>query len=231
MFNKKKILVSLSVITILLSSTIAYGEVGRLQKYDYRSNNNYRNIWVQDYNNNYNFKWEFTYVPNRPVKPVQPWEPVQPERPVEPERPETPPVVAPEVPSVNVSGLSAMEMEVVRLVNIERQKAGLSNLTASSALSRVARTKSEDMGRNNYFSHSSPTYGDPFAMMRQFGISYTIAGENIASGYYSAQSVVRGWMNSYGHRENILNPSFNTIGVGAYEISNGTIYWTQMFTN
>ena len=68
-------------------------------------------------------------------------------------------------------------------------------------------------------------------MMKSFGIKYTAAGENIAMGYISAQSVVNGWMNSSGHRANILNPSFKTIGVGAYTDSQGTIYWTQMFTN
>ena len=67
--------------------------------------------------------------------------------------------------------------------------------------------------------------------MKSFGIQYKTAGENIAKGYQSAESVVRGWMNSSGHRANILNPSFKTIGVGAYTDSKGTIYWTQMFTN
>ncbi len=136
-----------------------------------------------------------------------------------------------ETPASDAGSLSAVEMEVVRLVNIERQKAGLSPFTASSELSKVARVKSEDMAKNNYFSHTSPTYGDPFTMMKSFGIKYNTAGENIAKGYSSAQSVVNGWMNSPGHRANILNPSFNKIGVGLYKTSNGTAYWTQMFTN
>jgi uncharacterized YkwD family protein len=118
----------------------------------------------------------------------------------------------------------------VRLVNIERQKAGLSPLSVSNKLSDVARLKSKDMADNRYFSHTSPTYGSPFDMMKQFGISYRTAGENIAKGYLSAESVVNGWMNSSGHRANILNPSFGTIGVGAYKTGN-TFYWTQMFTN
>ena len=122
-------------------------------------------------------------------------------------------------------------MEVVRLVNIERQKAGLTAFNPSAELSKVARTKSEDMAKNNYFSHTSPNYGSPFDMMKSFGIKYRTAGENIAKGYHTAESVVRGWMNSSGHRANILNPNFETIGVGAYTNSNGTIYWTQMFTN
>ncbi|MBE6083681.1 MULTISPECIES: CAP domain-containing protein [Tissierellales] len=125
---------------------------------------------------------------------------------------------------------NSVESEVVRLVNIEREKAGLQPLTQSSELSNVARLKSQDMADNNYFSHTSPTYGDPFTMMKTFGIKYSTAGENIAKGYSSAQTVMDGWMNSSGHRANILNSSFNKIGVG-YVNKNGTTYWTQMFTN
>lgn len=134
------------------------------------------------------------------------------------------------VPETKDSTNTSIEMEVVRLVNIERQKAGLAPLAYSEELSKVARAKSQDMANKNYFSHNSPTYGDPFSMMKSFGIKYTTAGENIAKGYFSAESVVNGWMNSSGHRANILNPSFGTIGVG-YVNANGTTYWTQMFTN
>lgn len=125
---------------------------------------------------------------------------------------------------------NAMELEVIRLVNEERKKEGLAPFTHSPELSKVARAKSQDMADKNYFSHTSPTYGDPFAMMKSFGIKYRTAGENIAKGYYSAESVVKGWMNSSGHRANILNPSFNKIGVG-YVNANGTTYWTQQFTD
>lgn len=125
---------------------------------------------------------------------------------------------------------NAMELEVIRLVNEERKKEGLAPFTHSPELSKVARTKSQDMADKNYFSHTSPTYGDPFAMMKSFGIKYRTAGENIAKGYSSAESVVKGWMNSSGHRANILNPSFNKIGVG-YVNANGTTYWTQQFTD
>ena len=128
------------------------------------------------------------------------------------------------------SNVSSIESEVVRLVNAERSKQGLSPLKMSAELSKVARTKSQDMADKNYFSHTSPTYGSPFDMMKQFGIKYNTAGENIAKGYDSAQSVVTGWMNSPGHRANILSPNFGTIGVGYVE-KNGTTYWTQMFTN
>lgn len=155
-------------------------------------------------------------------KPVEE-KPVE-EKPVEEEKEERP--VENQVPS----GVSKEEQEVLRLVNIERQKAGLSPFTLSSKLSNVARDKSKDMAHNNYFSHQSPTHGSPFDMMKAYGINYRTAGENIAKGYNSAASVVNGWMNSPGHRANILNSSFNTLGVGYYNY-NGTAYWTQMFTN
>lgn len=128
------------------------------------------------------------------------------------------------------SSVSAIESEVLRLVNIERSKVGVSPLKMSTELSSVARRKSQDMADKNYFSHTSPTYGSPFDMMKQFGIKYTAAGENIAKGHTSAEAVMKGWMNSQGHKDNILSPKFGTIGVG-YVVKNGTTYWTQMFTN
>lgn len=129
------------------------------------------------------------------------------------------------IPTQNTS-VAAYEKEVVRLVNVERAKQGLSPLEHDWQLSRVARYKSEDMQKNKYFSHTSPTYGSPFNMMKNFGISYRTAGENIAKGYRTPAAVVEGWMNSPGHRANILNSSFTHIGVGY--VQNGS-YWTQMF--
>ena len=90
----------------------------------------------------------------------------------------------------------------------------------------MPRKKSQDMHDKNYFSHTSPTYGSPFEMMKQFGIQYRTAGENIAKGQRSAQEVVNAWMNSAGHRANILNKNFTHIGVGYVADGN---YWTQMF--
>lgn len=122
------------------------------------------------------------------------------------------------------SSVSSIEQEVVRLVNIERQKAGLAPLKIDTELSKVARLKSEDMKKKGYFSHTSPTYGSPFDMLKQFNITYKTAGENIAKGQKTAQAVVNAWMNSEGHRRNILSKSFTHIGVG--HTSN---YWTQLF--
>ncbi len=124
------------------------------------------------------------------------------------------------------SSVRAYEQEVVRLVNAERAKYGLSALTEDWELSRVARYKSQDMHDNRYFAHSSPTYGTPFQMIRAFGLSYRAAGENIAMGYPTPAAVVAGWMNSEGHRANILSGSYTKIGVGY--VADGH-YWTQQF--
>ncbi|WP_432667620.1 SafA/ExsA family spore coat assembly protein [Wukongibacter baidiensis] len=127
------------------------------------------------------------------------------------------------------SNVKAIEQEVIRLCNLERQKAGLPAYSHNWQLSRVARYKSEDMANRGYFSHTSPTYGSPFQMMKNFKIKYSAAGENIAMGQRTAQAVVQGWMNSSGHRANILSRNFTQIGVGYAKNSKGTIYWTQMF--
>ena len=124
------------------------------------------------------------------------------------------------------AAVTQYEQEVIRLVNEIRAQNGLSALTYNWELSRVARYKSQDMVDNRYFSHTSPTYGTPFQMIRSFGLSYRSAGENIAYGQRTPQAVVNAWMNSSGHRANILSSSYTQIG-GGY-VANGH-YWTQMF--
>lgn len=124
------------------------------------------------------------------------------------------------------SEVTSYESEVIRLVNEIRVKNGLKELTYDWELSRVARYKSQDMKDNNYFSHTSPVYGSPFDMIKNFGISYKRAGENIAKGQGTPQAVVNAWMNSSGHRANILNSTYTKIGVGY--VKDGK-YWTQMF--
>ncbi|MBQ8403397.1 MAG: SafA/ExsA family spore coat assembly protein [Clostridia bacterium] len=129
------------------------------------------------------------------------------------------------IPAENSTVLS-YEQEVIRLVNEIRVQNGLKELTYDWELGRVARYKSQDMKDNKYFSHTSPVYGTPFQMIKNFGITYRSAGENIARGQRSPQAVVNAWMNSSGHRANILNSSFTHIGVGYVDDGN---YWTQMF--
>ncbi len=129
------------------------------------------------------------------------------------------------------TAVSSYEQKVVELVNVERQKAGLSSLTLDSNISNVARTKSKDMADNNYFAHQSPTYGSAGDMLRKSGINWSAWGENIASGQRTPEAVVTAWMNSPGHKANIMSTNFSKIGVGYVTNSNGTPYWTQMFTN
>lgn len=125
--------------------------------------------------------------------------------------------------------MTAKERLVIKLVNDERTQRGLAPLKANPDVSGVAREKSRDMRDRNYFSHTSPTYGSPFEMLRQFGISFRSAGENIAAGQRTAKDVVQGWMNSPGHRKNILNSNYTQIGVGYAEGGRMRHYWTQMF--
>jgi uncharacterized YkwD family protein/spore coat assembly protein SafA len=122
-----------------------------------------------------------------------------------------------------------IEKKVIELVNQERVKAGLKPLKYNWELCRIARYKSMDMRDRNYFSHESPIYGSPFNMIRSFGLSYRTAGENIAAGQTTPYEVVRSWMNSPGHRQNILNGSFTEIGVGYASGGAYRHYWTQMF--
>ncbi|MDA7025740.1 SafA/ExsA family spore coat assembly protein [Bacillus sp. CLL-7-23] len=123
----------------------------------------------------------------------------------------------------------SVEKQVIQLVNQERAKAGLKPLAEDWELSRVARYKSMDMRDKNYFSHQSPTYGSPFQMIKAFGISYKTAGENIAKGQSTPQAVMQSWMNSSGHRANILSAQYTHIGVGYAAGGTGRHYWTQQF--
>ncbi|MCM3718885.1 LysM peptidoglycan-binding domain-containing protein [Fictibacillus phosphorivorans] len=127
-------------------------------------------------------------------------------------------------PASAPSSVGAYATQVSQLVNQERQKAGLAPLTLDAELCNVALVKAKDMIAHNYFDHNSPTYGSPFDMMRNFGIDYTAAGENIAKGQTSAQAVMNDWMNSPGHRQNILSSNYDLIGVAYYEGA-----WVQLF--
>lgn len=146
-----------------------------------------------------------------------------PDTPAQPDIPETP--EQPDDPG-SVPGVLAYEQEVVRLVNAERASYGLPALSIRADLCQYARIKSQDMHDSGYFSHTSPNYGSPFDMMKSFDITYSHAGENIAMGYSTPEAVVSAWMNSEGHRANILSASYTELGVG-YVADGG--YWTQWF--
>lgn len=124
--------------------------------------------------------------------------------------------------------MAADESRILQLVNAERAKVGAKPLSASSECTRLARMKSQDMVDNNYFSHQSPTYGSPFDMLKANNVNYMYAGENIAMNQ-SADAAFRAWMNSEGHRKNILNPNFTELGVGIAPKGNGSYIYTQLF--
>ena len=130
--------------------------------------------------------------------------------------------------TTTTTGMNSDEQEVFNLINQQRINNGLTALKSDSELQKVARIKAQDMVNNNYFSHTSPTYGSPFDMMNSFKISYRTAGENIA-GNSSNSAAVTAWMNSSGHRANILNSSFNYTGVGVVTGSKYGKIYVQMF--
>lgn len=127
-----------------------------------------------------------------------------------------------------LSGYSAHEKELLSLINAQRKAYGLPELSFNSELQRVAKAKAQDLVANNYFSHTSPTYGSPFDMMKSFGITYKTAGENIA-GNSSLTGAVDAWMNSTGHRENILNNAYNYTGIGIVDSPKYGKIMVQMF--
>ena len=128
----------------------------------------------------------------------------------------------------NGSSLTADEKEVFDLINAKRTAARLSALKVDAELQNVARAKAEDMVKNNYFSHTSPTYGSPFDMMKSFGITYKYAGENIA-GNSSNSAAIKAWMNSEGHRANILNSNYNYTGLAVVSSPKYGKVYVQMF--
>ncbi|MCM3635138.1 CAP domain-containing protein [Paenibacillus camelliae] len=127
-------------------------------------------------------------------------------------------------PSTNPVVATEAQQEILSLVNKERAAAGLSALELDTKLNEVATEKARDMAVNNYFSHTSPTYGSPFDMLSEFGVSYRTAGENIAYGQTSEEQVMNDWMNSPGHRANILNANYTKLGVGYVQGK-----WVQLF--
>jgi uncharacterized YkwD family protein/spore coat assembly protein SafA len=128
-----------------------------------------------------------------------------------------------------MESVKSFERQVIDLTNQERQKAGLAPLQLDWQLSRVARYKSRDMRDTGYFGHKSPQYGSPFDMMKRFNVQYSSAGENIAVGQTSPEQVVKEWMNSPGHRKNLLNDTYTYIGAGYAKGGSYGTYWTQMF--
>ena len=154
-------------------------------------------------------------TPQAPDIPTIPEEPVIPDTPVVPEEPET------EVPE------SSLAMQVLSLVNIEREKHGLGSLTYDALLSSAASIRAVEI--KSLFSHTRPDSRSCFTALDEVGYSYRKAGENIAYGQDTAEEVMAAWMNSEGHRANILG-DYEKIGIGVYE-KGGVIYWAQFFAS
>lgn len=130
--------------------------------------------------------------------------------------------------NTTTTSLSKDEQEVFNLINQQRVNNGLASIKIDEEVQRVAKIKAQDMVANNYFSHNSPTYGSPFDMLKSFKISYKSAGENIA-GNSSNQAAVTAWMNSSGHKANILNSSYNYTGIGVVSSPTYGKVYVQMF--
>ena len=172
-----------------------------------------------------------TTAPTSKPKPVVTTAPTSAPKPAATTAPTSAPKPAATTAPTNTSGnYTAFQKSIVQLVNKERAAVGLNALTENADLDKVATLKSQDMVNLNYFDHTSPTYGSPFDMITQFGIPYSYAGENIAYGQTSPEDVMNGWMNSPGHKANILNSNFTQIGVGVAKKANGQYVWTQTFT-
>ena len=121
--------------------------------------------------------------------------------------------------------------QVVALMNQERANAGIGGISQNASLDAVAQIRAQEIAQS--FSHTRPNGTSCFTVLDENGIAYMTAGENIAAGYGDPASVMSGWMNSPGHRANILNGSFGQVGIGYYTDPNsgyGT-YWVQIFTN
>ena len=137
---------------------------------------------------------------------------------------DTKPENTPEQDAVEVS----FEEQVVKLVNEERAKAGLGALTLDKQIAAAAQVRAKETEQS--FSHTRPNGTSFSTALKEQGVTYRGAGENIAWGQKTPEEVMRAWMNSEGHRANILNAKYTKIGVGYYKNAQGRNYWTQLFT-
>lgn len=126
------------------------------------------------------------------------------------------------------ASLSAQEQTAGNLLNSDRARYGLAPLVIDPELCRIARIKSQDMLSNQYFAHTSPTYGDVRSMLRQFGYAYTAAGENIAH-HATVEKAQAAFLSSPGHRKNILSSAYTRVGLGVAVDAKGYVYLTQIF--
>lgn len=216
----------LALILVLIVSMLIIGIVpalGYTQYYSTKYSTSQTCYKPGSYSTKYYYYYRNIPTTNPAPQPSQPSKPSQPSTPAQPApAPTTPSNPAPS------TGLTADESKMVNLVNQARTEHGVKPLSVNSQLVTLARRKSQDMVDNNYFSHTSPTYGSPFDMMKNAGVKYSTAGENIA-GAATTESAHQSLMNSPGHRANILNSSFTQIGIGIVSGSQYGKIFTQMF--
>jgi uncharacterized YkwD family protein len=218
------LLVILNLFCLAVVPALAYTQYTATTNY-YSTRNTYSSNF---YNTGYTYTTRTIYYNYNTGTAVKPTTPAQTPAPAATPVPAPVPAPTPAPAPTTGTGLAAEEAKMVSLVNQERMGQGLKPLGVNSQLTSLARLKSEDMVKNNYFSHNSPTYGSPFDMMKNAGIRYSTAGENLA-GASTTESAHQNLMNSAGHRANILNASFTQIGIG---IASGSPYgkiFTQMF--
>lgn len=160
--------------------------------------------------------------------PLQPGEelPAQPPEEETPPAEEAPPQEEPDAPEES-GGVQEAAEAVASLVNAARRDAGLSELELDADLCAAAQARAQEIAQS--FSHTRPDGSSCFTILEEFGISYRAAGENIAMGQRTPEEVMDGWMNSSGHRANILNGTFTSIGVGYYVDGAGAAHWVQIF--
>jgi uncharacterized YkwD family protein len=189
---------------------------------------------LSSYRNWYGIRYLYRYLPVKQTAPAPKGPTVVKPAPA-PAKPAPAPATPAPVPAPTQTAtpapsasMTAEEQQMLDLVNGERAKGGLAPLKADTTLTKVARLKSQDMISNNYFAHQSPTYGSPFEMMSKYGVTYRSAGENIA-GNSSVTGAFQAWMNSPGHRANILNSQYNLTGIGIVHGGPYGIIFTQEF--
>lgn len=208
---------------------------------------NLQNAYVSANTATRSYYWWYKYIPQAPTTQTWTQTPTPAPPPVPASIPASVPTPAPNpaptpVPNpsstqssaplpnpVPTANSAAQQNEMLGYINAERAKANVPSLALEVKLSNGAYLKSKDMAVNNYFAHTSPTYGSPFDMMKSLGITYHAAGENIAMNV-SVIGAQKAFMNSSGHRANILNSTFHKIGLGFYQ-SGGYLYVTQWFTD
>src|SRR5690606_39115785 len=200
----KKVIVS-AIVAVLIASPFA-GKADASEQNEVKSEKIYYQVKVSENINWYQFLLKNVPIDWNQLLSFKQIRPLEKQKEVETKQPIEKPVEQPKPiqPVDNNTGkqnpteetntnLSVFEQQVIDLTNQERAKHGLNALQVDSELSKVAREKSKDMANNHYFSHNSPTYGSPFDMMKQFGITYRTAGENIAMGQRTPQEVVQAW--------------------------------------